>query len=423
MKEVKIGVLGLGVVAQGFVEMLFNQRQKIEEQKGIKLTIAKALVREGEDKTALAQKYGIQLVTDVTAITQDDDLAIVIELMGRVHPAKEFIQQALENKKHVVTANKDLIAQEGLALIALAQANQVGLYYEASVAGAIPILRALATSYFADDIQQVTGIVNGTTNFMLTKMIEEGWTYEHALQVAQQAGFAESDPTNDVDGIDAAYKMIILARFAFGINLTLEQLNIQGIRQIHPLDVSGAQQLGFTIKLLGHLKKDGEKLVASVQPTFVPKNHLLSDVKNELNGVFLKSYGIGESFHYGPGAGALPTATSVLADVLTIVDKQTTGGTVSSFSPYQHSVTWTADLENKNAYFISFSPQLGRKVSEVQNDLANNFLSVIEQVQEATNQLALYIVTKPLTTAQLEQLSEKLASYGECRQPLQLMEA
>ena len=146
-------------------------------------------------------------------------------------------------------------------------------------------------------------------------------------------------------------------------------------------------------------------------------------MKNELNGVFLKSYGIGESFHYGPGAGALPTATSVLADVLTIVDKQTTGGTVSSFSPYQHSVTWTADLENKNAYFISFSPQLERKVSEVQNDLANNFLSVIEQVQEATNQLALYIVTKPLTTAQLEQLSEKLASYGECRQPLQLMEA
>lgn len=422
MKEVKIGILGLGVVAQGFLEMLTSQKQRIEAQKGIKLIVSKVLVREGEEKTTIANKYGFELVTDVKKITEDDEISIVIELMGRVHPAKEFIKQALENKKHVVTANKDLLAQEGLELITIAKENQVGLYYEASVAGAIPILRTLATSYFADNIQQLTGIVNGTTNFMLTKMFEEAWTYEQALQAAQEAGFAESDPTNDVDGIDAAYKLIILARFAFGVNLTLEQLTIQGIRQIHPLDVSGAQQLGYTIKLLGSLIKKDHHLTACVQPTFVPDTHLISSVKNELNGIFLKSDGIGESFHYGPGAGALPTGTSVLADVLTIVDRQLDGSATARFNPYQQPVHLEKDPEKTNAYFISLSPQIERKISEVQAELQTTFSKTIAQVQEATNQVALYVVTEQVTEAQLAELLAQLTNYGEHHQPLQLME-
>lgn len=320
-KEMKIGLLGLGVVATGVVERLAAQKKQIEAQTGILLSIDKALVLNPQEKAAVAQAHGFELVTNIEDITKDAEIDIVIELIGRISPAKEYILSALKNGKHVVTANKDLIAQHGKEIIAVAKEHKVGFYYEASVGGGIPLLRPLATSYAADTITSIKGIVNGTTNYMLTKMMEEQMDYQTALAQAQALGFAESDPTNDVDGIDAAYKMIILGAFAFGADLSLSDLSIEGIRDVQAADVAIAQKLGYEVKLIGEVKRVAQGITARVSPVLVPKAHPLAMIKNEYNGVFIESEGIGQSLLYGPGAGALPTATSVLSDLIEIADR------------------------------------------------------------------------------------------------------
>lgn len=331
-KELKIGLLGLGVVATGLVERLAAQKEKIEAQTGVSLLIDKVLVLDPKEKAELAKQHGFELVTTIDEITEDPTIDIVIELIGRISPAKEYILAAIANGKHVVTANKDLIAQHGAQIVEAADNKGVGFYYEASVGGGIPLLRPLATSYQADTITSVRGIVNGTTNYMLTKMMEEQMDYETALKQAQQLGFAESDPTNDVDGIDAAYKVIILGAFAFGAQLTLEDVSIQGIRQVQAKDVEKAQTLGYEIKLIGEVKQTQNGVVARVAPTLVPKMHPLAMIKNEYNGVFVESEGIGQSLIYGPGAGALPTATSVVADLIEIAKRVKAGQTFEPFN-------------------------------------------------------------------------------------------
>ncbi|MDN6243169.1 MAG: homoserine dehydrogenase, partial [Tetragenococcus koreensis] len=203
-KEVKIAVLGLGVVANGLVENLTAAKEKIKQQTGLTFSIAKVLVRSKENKKKQAEKHQLVLTTEFDEILEDSDIAIVVELIGGIHPAKEWIAQALQHKKHVVTANKDLIAQFGNELTAIAEENNVSLFYEASVAGGIPILQTLNSSFIADEITEIQGILNGTTNFMLTQMTEAEISYDEVLKTAQSAGFAESDPTNDVDGWDAA---------------------------------------------------------------------------------------------------------------------------------------------------------------------------------------------------------------------------
>lgn len=352
-KELKIGLLGLGVVANGVVELLAAQKEKIAKQTGVTLTLEKVLVLDKTGKEAFANENNCELVTKLEEITQDPTIDIVIELIGRISPAKEYILAALNEKKHVVTANKDLIAQHGTELIEAAKANQVGFYYEASVAGGIPILRSLTTSYMADEITSIQGIVNGTTNYMLTKMVENKMPYSAALEEAQALGFAESDPTNDVDGIDAAYKMIILGAFAFGMKLTMADLKVQGIRNLALEDVFSAQALGYEVKLIGEVKKEIVGVFASVGPVLIPKSHPLAMVKNENNGVYIESRGIGQSMLYGPGAGALPTATSVLADLIAIA--QITQGTqvYPPFNSFSQETLIAPQSTIKNNYYLS----------------------------------------------------------------------
>lgn len=208
--------------------------------------------------------------------------------MGTIEPAKTYIMKALENGKHIVTANKDLLAQHGSELVALAQKHHCDLYYEASVAGGIPILRTIANSLAADNIQQVLGIVNGTTNYMLTQMVSADKSYEEALAEAQALGFAEADPTNDVDGIDAAYKMVILSQFAFGMNVSLPQVDIRGIRGLSLDDVAMAKQLGYEIKLIGSAEQNENSISVEVAPMLVNQKHPIASVRNEYNAVFIK---------------------------------------------------------------------------------------------------------------------------------------
>ena len=254
--SVKIALLGFGTVASGVPFLLKENKEKIVQAAQSEIEVAKVLVKDDQEKARLLEAGNeFNFVTNIDEILSDKDITIVVELMGRIEPAKTFITRALEAGKHVVTANKDLLAVHGAELLEVAKAHNVALYYEAAVAGGIPILRTLVNSLASDKITRVLGVVNGTSNFMMTKMVTEGWSYEDALAEAQRLGFAESDPTNDVDGIDAAYKMVILSQFAFGMNVKFEDVGHQGIRNITPEDVAVAQELGYVVKLVGSIEE------------------------------------------------------------------------------------------------------------------------------------------------------------------------
>lgn len=363
-KTLNVGLLGLGVVGGGVVEVLARQQEKIQRETGVKIQITKCLVRVGEDKSQIAQKYGFQLVTDINEIMIDSTIDVVVELIGKVHPAKEFITQALNSKKHVVTANKDLIAQHGVELNECAATNQVSLFYEASVAGGIPILRTITNNYLADDITNVLGIVNGTTNYMLTKMLEEGLSYDEALSKAQALGFAESDPKNDIDGIDAAYKMVILSQFVYGMDVSMDDLTIEGIRQVTPNDVSFAQKAGYEIKLIGRSKYVNGAIEVSVGPCFVANAHPLASIKNEFNGVYIESTGIHRSMFYGPGAGALPTATSVVSDLVAIANNCQKNLPAPLFNNYHRKTQLLDDAHSIDCYYMDIQTTYLEKIKE-----------------------------------------------------------
>ncbi|MEI5995508.1 homoserine dehydrogenase [Candidatus Enterococcus mansonii] len=417
MKEkLKVGLLGLGTVGSGVPTILQEHQEKISQVTGMEITITKALVRDEQEKRRLAEKFDIQLTTTIDDIIKDDEINIVVELIGKVEPAKTFITQALENGKHIVTANKDLLAQHGSELVALAQKNHCDLYYEASVAGGIPILRTIANSLAADNIQKVLGIVNGTTNYMLTQMVSEKKSYEQALKEAQELGFAESDPTNDVDGIDAAYKMVILSQFAFGMNITLDQVDTRGIRGLSLDDVEMAAQLGYEIKLIGSSENTKGSIAVEVGPMLVAKAHPIASVRNEFNAVFIESSGVGESMYYGPGAGAKPTATSVVSDIITIAKNIRLGTTGHMFNAYQHDTKITADSNISGKYYFSIEVPDKRgqilKLTQIMTEANVSFDQLVQQKSDGTR-ARIVAITHTITKEQMKQVIKKIELVDE----------
>lgn len=410
--SVKIALLGFGTVASGVPFLLKENKEKIEQAAQDEIVVAKVLVKDEEEKERLlAAGQDYHFVTSIEEILSDEDIAIVVELMGRIEPAKTFITRALEAGKHVVTANKDLLAVHGAELRELAERHQVALYYEAAVAGGIPILRTLVNSLAADKVTRILGVLNGTSNFMLTKMVDEGWTYDEALATAQQLGYAESDPTNDVEGIDAAYKAVILSQFAFGMTIDFDQVTHKGISTITPEDVAVAQDLGYVIKLVGDVQETVSGIAAEVSPTFVPKDHPLASVNGVMNAVFVESIGIGESMYYGPGAGQKPTATSVTTDLIRIVRRlkdQTVG---KSFNEFIRPVRLAAPVDVKSEYYFSIvapdKPGTLLRLAEIFHSEAISFKQILQQAAE-NEQAHLVIVTHEMSKTQLAQVTEKL---------------
>lgn len=300
-QEIKIGLLGTGVVGTGILEQL-SEQEKLTAITGITFTVSKVLVRDQAERKAKVETFGAHPVTEIAAILEDDEIEIVIEAIGGVDPARGYIEAALKAQKHVICCNKDLVATAGISLARLAEAQKIGFFYEASVGGGIPILRTLATSFQGDEIHEIVGIVNGTTNFMLTKMLTEKLSYAEALKKAQALGFAEADPYNDVAGLDAAYKMIILSQFAFGMDPAIEQLQITGIEEVTLADLVAAEKLGYAVKLVGQAKRSAAGLQVSVAPTLIALNDPLASVANEFNAVEVKSARVLDSVFYGPGA-------------------------------------------------------------------------------------------------------------------------
>lgn len=411
---INIALLGFGTVASGIPFLLKENGEKITAQAGTDIQISKVLVRDDAEKQALlAQGHQYEFVTDITAILNDDTIDIVIELMGRIEPAKTFITQALQAKKHVVTANKDLLAVHGSDLLKVATDNGVVLYYEAAVAGGIPILRTLANSYTADKITKILGVVNGTSNFMMTKMVDEGWTYDEALAEASRLGYAESDPTNDVDGIDAAYKMVILSQFAFGMTIKFEDVRHEGIRNITPEDVKLAQKLGFVIKLLGEIVERPSGIYAEVVPTFLPKNHQLATVNGVMNAVFVESIGINEAMFYGPGAGQKPTATSVVADVIELAKRIDKGEVLPAFNTFTRETVYATkeDLVDKYYFAIETEDKAGQLLHLAELFHAEN-VSFEQVFQEniGDDRASIAIISHKMDLNQFDSLVEKISN-------------
>ncbi|MBW9330090.1 homoserine dehydrogenase [Lactococcus raffinolactis] len=411
---INIALLGFGTVASGIPFLLQENGEKITSEAGTEIQIAKVLVRDDAEKDALLAKgHDFNFVTDISAILNDDTVDIVIELMGRIEPAKTFITQALQAKKHVVTANKDLLAVHGTDLLKVAKDNGVVLYYEAAVAGGIPILRTLANSYTADKITKILGVINGTSNFMMTKMVDEGWTYDEALAEASRLGYAESDPTNDVDGIDAAYKMVILSQFAFGMTIKFEDVRHEGIRHITPEDVKLAQKLGFVIKLVGEIVERPSGIYAEVVPTFLPKDHQLATVNGVMNAVFVESIGINEAMFYGPGAGQKPTATSVVADVIELAKGINKGDVLPAFNTFARETVYATkeDLVDKYYFAIETEDKAGQLLHLAELFHAEN-VSFEQVFQEniGDNHASIAIISHKMDLNQFDSLVEKISA-------------
>lgn len=313
-KIVQIGLLGFGTVGSGVVRVLTDNSQLIAQRAGTAITIKKILVRDLKKKRALST--AAELTTDPAAVIGDPEIDIIVELLGGEEPARTLMLEALNRGKHVVTANKDVMAKYGRELFEAAEKNNVNLLFEASVGGGIPIIRPLKRCLAANRISEVMGIVNGTTNYMLDKMTTEGMDFATVLAEAQAKGYAEADPTADVGGLDAARKIAILASIAFGTRVRLDDVSAEGITKIEPEDIDYGRELGYVVKLLAIAQETDKGVNARVHPAFIPTTHPLAAVRDAFNAIFIRGDAVGETMFYGRGAGSLPTASAVCADIM-----------------------------------------------------------------------------------------------------------
>ncbi len=332
-RELGIGMLGCGVVGSQVARLLTEDSGDFAARSGAKLSLKKIAVR---DVAVKREHVKSELLTkDADSVVNDPSIDIVIEVMGGIEPARTLILKAIANGKSIITANKALLAKHGAELFEAADKKGVDLYYEAAVGGAIPILRPLRESIVGDHVHRIMGIVNGTTNYILTKMDEEGSDFGAALKEAQQLGFAEADPTADVEGHDAAAKAAILAGLAFHTRVTSDQVSAEGITKISARDVAVAHDINHVIKLLAiaELTEKGEVSVR-VQPTLLPRQHPLAAVRNAFNAIFVEAESAGELMFYGRGAGGAPTASAILGDLIAIARNMTSGGAGHGESDY-----------------------------------------------------------------------------------------
>ena len=315
MKTVKVGLLGLGTVGGGTVDILTNTMPEIERRLGQKIEVTIIAVRD-LNRARPIDTSGIIMTDNADEVVNHPEVDIVVELMGGTTLAKTLIEKAIRNGKHIVTANKALIAEHGNAIFALAKEHNVIVSYEAAVAGGIPVIKAVREGLAANKVEWVAGIINGTGNYILTEMKKPGADFAKVLKVSQELGYAEADPTFDVEGIDAAHKLTILASIAFGIELQFNKVYTEGISKVTSDDIRFAQQLGYEIKHLGVASRAEKGFSLRVHPTLVPKNVLIANVNGVMNAVMVKGNHVGPTMYYGPGAGAGPTGSSVVADII-----------------------------------------------------------------------------------------------------------
>jgi len=315
MKSIKIGLIGFGTVGSGVVRLLTGQRELLARRLGADLVLKKVADLDLDRPRPVVLPADL-LTTRAEDILDDPEIDIVVELIGGAGAARDYVMGAIARGKHVVTANKALLALHGNDLLAAAAAQRVEVAFEASVCGGIPIIMALRQGLAANRVQELFGILNGTANYILTRMTQSGASYAQALAEAQAQGFAEADPTLDVEGIDTAHKLAILMSLAYGSQLDLESIAVEGISRLDPLDLQFAGEFGYCLKLLAITRDDGRRVEARVHPTLVPRTHMLANVGGAMNAVYLTGEAVGPILLYGQGAGMMPTASAVVSDLI-----------------------------------------------------------------------------------------------------------
>jgi len=317
LKQLNVGLLGLGTVGGGTYTVLTRNAAEISRRSGVAIKVVQVADRNiAHAKAAVAT--GVEVTDDAFAVVNNPNVDVVVELIGGYTLSKELVLKAIANKKHVVTANKALIALHGNEIFAAAKANNVIVAFEAAVAGGIPIIKALREGLAANRIEWVAGIINGTTNFILTEMREKGLAFADVLGEAQRLGYAEADPTFDVEGIDAAHKLTIMSAIAFGMPMKFEQAYTEGITKLKQVDIKYAEELGYRVKLLGITKRTDNGVELRVHPTLIPEKRLVANVNGAMNAVVVKGDAVGPTLYYGAGAGAEPTASAVVADLIDV---------------------------------------------------------------------------------------------------------
>jgi homoserine dehydrogenase len=321
MKPINVGLLGLGTVGGGTLTVLRRNAEEITRRAGREIRVTMAAVRNLDKAKAIAGD--LTLTTDANDVVNHPDIDIVVELIGGYSPAKELVLKAIANGKHVVTANKALLAVHGTEIFKAAQEKGVMVAFEAAVAGGIPIIKALREGLTANRIEWIAGIINGTTNFILTEMRDKGLAFDTVLAEAQRLGYAEADPTFDIEGVDAAHKLTIMAAIGFGIPMQFDKAYTEGISKLTKEDIAYAEELGYRIKLLGITKRTDKGIELRVHPTLIPAKRLIANVEGVMNAVLVKGDAVGATLYYGRGAGAEPTASAVVADLVDVTRMHT----------------------------------------------------------------------------------------------------
>ena len=383
MKKIRIAILGLGTVGGGVYRLLEMRKAEMPKRAGVEIEVAKILVRNIEKAAKKADRS--LLTNDWQEIIGDDSISVIIEVMGGMEPAGTYIMEALKAGRHVVSANKDLIAVRGRELLMTAKENHCDFLFEASVAGGIPILRPLKQCLAGNEISDVMGIVNGTTNFILTKMTDENMEFDEALAVATELGYAEADPTADVEGYDAARKVAIMASIAFHSRVTFNDVYTEGISRISAKDIKYARELGCDIKLLGVAKNTPDGIEARVHPMLIPCSHPLASVKDAFNAVFVHGDAVDDAMFYGRGAGEMPTASAVVGDVIDILRNMEWGssGRIGCSCYRDLPIKEIGDIESK--YFMRLHAEDRPGVlATIAAVFGNNGVSIAKLIQKNT---------------------------------------
>ncbi len=417
MKKISIAIIGFGTVGSGTAQVMYDQLERMVRRSGIQL-ILKCVVE--QFPMDLPEPFAdIPVITSIDEMCADDDIDIVVELIGGMEPALTFIMKSIAAGKHVVTANKALLSEHGMEIFEAATVNNVEVGFEASVGGGIPVIKAMKEGLVANRIESIMGILNGTANYILSKMTSDGASFAEALQEAQDLGFAEADPTYDVEGIDTAHKLVILMTMAYGMKVKLSDIAIEGITKIDAVDISFAKAFGHRIKLLAISRNHGDHVEARVQPTLVPEDHLLASIGGPMNSVHIHGDMVGDILLYGAGAGKMPTGSAVVADIMDIA-RNIAHGSINrvpalSYLPEEigsRAITPLAELRCPYYFRFSTIDQSG-VLATIANVLGKhniNIESVIQKSRKKGKTVPIVMHTYEATEAEVEEALAEINS-------------
>ncbi len=418
MQSVNIGILGLGTVGSGVYELIRKNGDLISTRSNVRVEVKKIADIDRSKEKEYSIPDGV-FTTDAAEVVDNPEIEVVVELIGGTTVARELMLRALRSGKHVVTANKALLAEHGSEIFRTALENEVNLGYEASVGGGIPIIKTIREALVGNVIQRVMGILNGTSNFILTKMTREGIDFDSALRAAQELGFAEADPTLDISGGDAQHKIVILASLAFNTAIDIEKVYVEGIEHIEKRDMQYADELGFVLKLLAHAERSEDGVIVKVHPTLVPKDNPLAAISWEDNAVMVYSDFLGKSMYYGKGAGKRPTASAVVADIVDISQRITCGAECdrSHYSFTQELTQLPFDRSRSRYYLRFFVLDRPGILSEISGILGENDISIASVIQKETEEehqhVPLVMMTHQAREAHIIRAIEKIDRLSE----------